>query len=82
MKNEIILYGTSACHLCEKAFEIIQPTALAHDLTINHIDIADDDSLMEEFGLYIPVVTAPNGALLRWPFDASLFVTFLVSNKN
>jgi hypothetical protein len=82
MKNEITLYGTSVCHLCEKALEIIQPTALAYNLTINHIDIADNEALMGEFGLYIPVVTAPNGELLRWPFDAILFDTFLASNKN
>jgi sulfur relay (sulfurtransferase) DsrF/TusC family protein len=82
MKNEITLYGTSACHLCEEAFEIIQPTALANNLTITHIDIADDDALMEEFGLYIPVVTAPNGEFLRWPFDTNLFDTFLANNKS
>jgi Glutaredoxin-like domain (DUF836) len=72
---EIKLYGTSFCHLCEEA------EALLHGIGIeaNHIDIAEDDALLERYGTRIPVLQRlDTGAELGWPFDAAAVSNFLV----
>ncbi len=71
----LVLYGTSCCHLCEQA------EALLHELGImaEHMDIAEDDELLEKYGTRIPVLRAGNGAELGWPFDAVAVAGFLKS---
>jgi glutaredoxin len=64
---DIRLYGTACCHLCEEA------QAILHELGIQaeYVDIADDDELLERYGIRIPVLKrADTGAELGWPFDA------------
>jgi glutaredoxin len=71
---DIRLYGTACCHLCEEA------QAILHELVIQaeHIDIADDDELLEKYGIRIPVLKrADTGAELGWPFDAAAVSRFL-----
>lgn len=82
MKTKITLYGTSACHLCEQALEIIQPIALAYDIAINLVDIADNDALLDEYGLHIPVIAVSEREFLRWPFDTRQVSAFLAKIKN
>ena len=77
------LYHTSACHLCEDAEVIVNDVfdELADELANNfldksevrysHVDIADDDELLEAYGILIPVFYhSPSRCELRWPFDA------------
>lgn len=75
----LILYGTSACHLCEDAEAILG--SLVSDgcsLTINKVDIADDDELLERYGIRIPVIRlAESDRELGWPFDGSAVLSFL-----
>ena len=71
---DIRLYGTACCHLCEEA------QAILHELGIRaeHVDIADDDELLEKYGLRIPVLKRTDtGAELGWPFDAEAVSRFL-----
>ena len=71
---DIRLYGTACCHLCEEA------QAILHELGIQaeHIDIADDDELLEKYGIRIPVLKrVDTGAELGWPFDAAAVSRFL-----
>ena len=82
MKTKITLYGTSACHLCDQAFKIIQPIALSHDIAINLVDIVDNDALLDKYGLIIPVIAASEGEFLRWPFDIQQVSAFLAKIKN
>ncbi|WP_067219597.1 glutaredoxin family protein [Marinomonas gallaica] len=64
--SNIVLYGTLGCHLCEEA-EIW----LRHffgDVGLTHIDIADDEQLVNQYGLRIPVLS--NGVIeADWPFN-------------
>lgn len=71
----LILFHTSACHLCELA------QALLHAQGIDHepVDIAGDDALVERYGVRIPVVRRPDGAELGWPFDARRLADFLAA---
>ena len=71
---DIRLYGTACCHLCEEA------QAILHELGIQaeHVDIADDDELLEKYGIRIPVLKrVDTGAELGWPFDAAAVSRFL-----
>ncbi|MBI5917894.1 MAG: glutaredoxin family protein [Nitrosomonadales bacterium] len=71
---KLLLYGTSFCHLCEDAEAILQ----AIGVTAEYLDIAEDDALMEPYGVRIPVLRRmDNGAELGWPFDAAAVQRFL-----
>jgi hypothetical protein len=72
-----ILYGTSACHLCELAEELI--TALHStgcEVSVVKVDISDSDELMARYGVRIPVLRHPNGRELGWPFSAQQLLAF------
>jgi glutaredoxin len=70
----IKLYGTTCCHLCEKAEAVLREVGIEAD----YVDIADDDELLEKYGIRIPVLKrVDTGAELGWPFDASAISLFL-----
>ena len=67
---KLYLYGTSACHLCEKAHALVYSLADEYDLKIVEIDISEDDELLELYGTTIPVLLHINTQQsLNWPFD-------------
>lgn len=69
---KVTLYGTAGCHLCEQA------KALLSSLAVLHVDIADDDVLLERYGMRIPVLLrADTGEEIDWPFDAAGVLRFL-----
>jgi len=71
----LTLYGTSYCHLCEEAEAVLHAVGVEAE----HIDIAEDDVLLEKYGVRIPVVKREDtGAELGWPFDATAVRRFLI----
>jgi len=76
----LVLYGTSACHLCEVAEEL-----LAHhhenvgEITYQLSDISESDDLFQRYGVRIPVLRRSDGAELDWPFSPSQLRTFLAT---
>ena len=69
MGVELILYSTSACHLCEQALVLLQPL-LNEDCRLQEVDISESEALFQRYGLLIPVLHLPtSGAELRWPFS-------------
>lgn len=50
--NPILLYGTSDCHLCDEAMNILQNNHIAFEF----IDITHDNNLVEQLGWFIPVI--------------------------
>lgn len=66
MSDKYILYSSEGCHLCEQALEICLPL-LAEKLTI--VDIVDDEHLVAQYGVHIPVLVKENKQELFWPFD-------------
>lgn len=69
--SDLILYGTSACHLCEQALAMLQPW-LAQGITVSSVDISTDEVLFERYGWLIPVLRRGDGeAELNWPFSAA-----------
>lgn len=72
------LMGTSACHLCEEAEEMLN-TLRRNGLLFDYEkrDISDDDALFERYGLLIPVLRSPAGRELNWPFEPAAVAAFL-----
>ncbi len=78
MKESVTLYGTSACHLCEVAQDLLRATLNPEFFEINLVDIADSDSLIERYGVRIPVLRRDaDGSELGWPFDVEALIAFL-----
>ncbi len=72
---KLVLYGTTYCHLCEQAAEVLHAVGLSAE----HIDIAEDDALLEKYGVRIPVVKREDtGAELGWPFDEAAVRRFIL----
>ena len=69
----ITLYGTSACHLCEIAEEMLVGTGA----NFTKVDIAESDDLFERYGVTIPVLRRGDGLELNWPFSEESLAEFL-----
>ncbi|MCL6587563.1 MAG: glutaredoxin family protein [Anoxybacillus sp.] len=50
------LYSKIDCPLCEKAKAVLQELQQEYGFEINEIDIYQDDTLLEQYQLMIPVV--------------------------
>ncbi len=74
---KVQLYTTLGCHLCEQAMEmLLYLQAQGIDLQIESIEIADDDDLMERYGIRIPVVRGTDNEI-GWPFSIEELRVFL-----
>ncbi len=82
MSHDFILYGTSACHLCEQATEMLA-TLASHDLHWQEIDISNDGQLLTRYGTKIPVLCdISSGLELNWPFDRNDVISLLNSTAS
>ena len=72
------LFGTSACHLCELAEEmLVSLCANNPDIAFEKVDISDSDTLFERYGIRIPVLRNERGGELGWPFSAAQLEAFV-----
>ncbi|GIU48068.1 thioredoxin family protein [Shewanella sairae] len=70
----VILYHTDACHLCELAADLLNQANVPYSM----IDICDDQTLAEQYGIRIPVVKlVETQTELNWPFDLEALKEFL-----
>lgn len=76
----VTLFTTAGCHLCDLALQQLQTLQQKIPISIQSIEIGDDDKLIAEYGIRIPVVQCPNDAELGWPFDLAALLTFLQVN--
>ncbi len=71
---KLLLYATKSCHLCEAAQTLLRAAGAAAE----YVDIAQDEALLERYGMRIPVLCrVDSGAELDWPFDAAALARFL-----
>ena len=74
MQNKRVSFlSTSGCHLCEQAYEMTKylidnDSDVAETVTLELIDIADDEKLVEQYGIRIPVLLYSSKEL-GWPFE-------------
>jgi hypothetical protein len=65
-KPLVTLYHTSGCHLCDEAFALLLQEYAKEQVCC--LDIVDDEALLEQYQVSIPVVEFFNGVKLYWPF--------------
>lgn len=77
-KEQLVFYTTLGCHLCDQAKAIYQATLNPVFFAVEEVDIADDDALVERYGVRIPVILQKHsGRELGWPFGPQELVEFL-----
>ncbi|MDD5578680.1 MAG: glutaredoxin family protein [Methylobacter sp.] len=75
----LVLFGTSGCHLCEQAEQLIREFLRDDfELFIETIDIAEFEQWQEKYALRIPVLYHPETQNeLGWPFDQTNIEEFI-----
>jgi len=74
------LYGTSGCHLCEIAQDMLKTQRYSvGGFKLVVVDISESDVLFARYGVSIPVLRHPQGSELQWPFSAQQLRDFLAS---
>ena len=69
MASKFILYSSEGCHLCEQA--LILCDRQMNRSTLEVVDIVDDELLVEQYGIHIPVLKrCDNSTALYWPFGS------------
>lgn len=68
---QLILFTTEGCHLCDEAHELLLNMADKMPLQIQLQEIGDNDDLVAQYGIRIPVVQFPDRQELDWPFTES-----------
>jgi hypothetical protein len=77
-QRQYTLFGTSACHLCELAEEMLEAQCRINPgLAFEKVDISASDALLELYGVRIPVLRAADGRELGWPFTAPQLQDFI-----
>ncbi len=78
------LYTTAGCHLCEDAEAILNYCQRYFpEVQWLSIEIADDEVLVQRFGVRIPVIAfTSTGAELDWPFDPGQVMAFIKSQTD
>ncbi len=90
--TELLLYGSSGCHLCEQAEEVLEPVLVHINdqlvrggredavLVLRVVEITDSPELMARYAIRIPVIKyAAEADELGWPFDEAQAFDFLVT---
>lgn len=66
MTEQLSLYSTSHCHLCELAYALAMKVP---NISVIVIDIAEDELLLAKYGVRIPVLQRQDTEMeLNWPF--------------
>lgn len=76
----ISLFTTLGCHLCEDALAMLQYYQDQHAIsfTIDLVEIANSEQLIEQYGVRIPVLKhSQTSHELSWPFSPEQLALFL-----
>ena len=73
------LYTTLGCHLCTDALNLLNEYKIKEKfIHIEEIEIGDSDTLIEKYGIRIPVIQlSVDGPELGWPFTYQTLRHFL-----
>ena len=77
--TSLTLYMTEHCALCEEVLDMLFAMPAMQGITLNTVDIALNDSLVEAYGVRIPVLKVGD-AELGAPIDAQTLQTWLQHN--
>jgi len=75
----LLLLSTSGCHLCEQAQQIINDCLPNYsELTVEVIDIAEQEQWQADYAIRIPVLYHPETRKdLGWPFEQAQVDAFI-----
>ncbi|MEI6336243.1 MAG: glutaredoxin family protein [Methylococcaceae bacterium] len=78
---QLLLLGTSGCHLCEQAEQLVNACLPDNPgITIEMIDIAEQEQWQENYAIRIPVLYHPETRKeLGWHFDKADVNQFIKS---
>ena len=79
LHRSVIIYSGPNCHLCDEAKSILETVLSKRGWHLIVVDIQDDASLKEKYGLRIPVVLLPDGREKGWPFTGAQITRMLTS---
>ena len=72
----LILYTRADCHLCDQVIAVLDRNGVRW----RPVDIDGDRSLLEKYGLKIPVLKRPDtGTELFYPFDEGRLLQFIAA---
>jgi hypothetical protein len=74
---QIQLLGTTGCHLCDVAERMARRIVPVFGFSLEYVDIAEDDALVDQYGLRIPVLRSANEQELGWPFEEEQLIHWL-----
>lgn len=77
--SQLKLYSTEGCHLCELAEKVLGEVEQSYPtLKWTVVDIANDESLTESYGIRIPVIQLEGAEYdLGWPFTHDEVIHYL-----
>ncbi|MFZ5653088.1 MAG: glutaredoxin family protein [Pseudomonadota bacterium] len=81
MARLLRIYTGAGCHLCDRGRAGAQPVAESRGWQLAAISIAADPGLRERYGRRIPVLQAPSGAELDWPFTPGQVRRLLIAEE-
>lgn len=64
----LILLSTDHCTLCDEALDLLSSMPEIRGRTLQVVDVAADEALLERYGPRLPVLLA-GCRELEWPFD-------------
>lgn len=77
-KRQLQLLGTTGCHLCDHAEQVLAGHIDFTLTAVELVDIANSDALLERYATQIPVLRClATQTQLNWPFDAAALHVFL-----
>lgn len=78
----LTFYSTEACHLCEQAAALLASMPELRGHALEFVDIATHDTLLDRYGMLIPVLARGDGAELHWPFNADEVLEWLEGQRD
>jgi len=80
VRVRLLLYSTEPCSLCERALDLLFSMPELRALTLDVVDVADDDALTERYGPRVPVLLV-GSTELGWPFDRAGILRALAASR-
>jgi hypothetical protein len=79
-----LLLGTSGCHLCELAEELLNECLVVETgIAVELIDIAEQTQWQVDYATLVPVLLNPKSLQsLNWPFTKDDVKTFIEQNHD
>jgi Glutaredoxin-like domain (DUF836). len=79
-KTKVILYTKPGCHLCEEAKTQIRAANCSELYELEEVNIETDPTLMELYGLKIPVITINGTEAFKYRVSPTEFRQMIKTN--